>query len=474
MRRPLPRHFFLPFAALLLSFTACGSDSNTPPDGPDNPGGPPTGERKPPTFTEVLQSATTTAPGKTVTFEVTASDPQNSALTFTWSATSGSIVERETTATRSKVDWTLTSCGGAPTVTVVVTNAYELSTSTSFAFAQLPTCAWVATGPLGTPRTGLTATALPSGKVLITGGLITRTDLEYLSSTELYDPATHSWSAAAPLSVPRYEHTATLLSSGKVLVAGGVDASSSTTVHASAELYDPATNTWSAAGSMATARQGHTATLLSSGKVLVVAGVGRATAEEYDPATNTWSPAAALTAPRDLHTATLLPSGKVLVTGGVVDTVATASAVLYDPTNRSWSPAAPMATARSGHTATLLPSGKLLVTGGSGASTLASSELYDPATNSWAPAGAMVVSRMQHAAVLLPSGKVLVAGGRSGTPVTSAELYDPAANTWTATDFMNWPRDRPIAVLSSQQALIVGGYTGKNLDYATAGELYSP
>lgn len=452
-------------AVLWLSIASCNPAQG---DGDDD-------EHLGPVFTETYQSATTANPGDTVTFEVSASDPENNRLTFEWSATSGTLVERLTTATSSMVDWTVSSCGGGPSVTVVVTNPFGLSASTTFTFIQLPSCAWVSTGLLGTPRTGITATRLPSGKVLITGGVTAHTDLEYLSSTELYDPATRSWSAAAPLSVSRYSHTATLLSSGQILVTGGIDATSSTLFHASTELYDPATDSWTAGPPMSTTRYGHTATLLASGKVLVVTGIGRGTSEEYDPATRTWSPTSALTTLRYSHAATLLPSGEVLVTGGIVDNIATASAELYDPVSRTWSATTSMAAARYGHNALLLPSGKVLVTGGYATSTLSSAELYDPATRSWTAVPSMIVPRMDHAAALLPSGKVLVAGGRNGLPTTSAELYDPATNAWTSADFMRWPRDRPVAVpLASGQILLVGGYTGNNLDYATVAELYSP
>jgi len=118
------------------------------------------------------------------------------------------------------------------------------------------------------------------------------------------------------LATARYFHTATLLPNGKVLVAGGAIGY---TPLASAELYDPATGTWTATESLHTARFFHTATLLPNGKVLVAGGAGNgylASAELYDPATETWTATGSLHTARDLHTATLLPNGKVLVAGG--------------------------------------------------------------------------------------------------------------------------------------------------------------
>jgi hypothetical protein len=177
---------------------------------------------------------------------------------------------------------------------------------------------------------------------------------------------------------------------------------------------------------LATARQAHAATLLPSGKVLVTGGQGAGnSAELYDPATNTWSAAASFVTARYIHTSTLLPSGKVLVAGGFGGDFI-ASAEVYDPATNTWSAGGSLVTARSAPTATLLPSGKVLVMGG-GASgiILASAELYDPATNAWASAGTLANARNTHTATLLPSGQVLVAGGQNNSGYPPAERYDP-------------------------------------------------
>src|ERR1051326_7110093 len=148
---------------------------------------------------------------------------------------------------------------------------------------------------------------------------------------------------------PRQNHTATLLPNGQVLVAGGRDG---TNILASAELFDPASGTWSLTSSMGFQRAWHAATLLQSGKVLVTGGYDAsnalATEEVYDPATGLWSPIAPMATKRSGgHTATLLPSGQVLVAGGADGTDDVSTAELYDPVSGTWSPAASMTTPRA-------------------------------------------------------------------------------------------------------------------------------
>lgn len=234
---------------------------------------------------------------------------------------------------------------------------------------------WTLTGSLAAGREYHTATLLPNGKVLVAGG-------DYLTSAELYDPATGAWTSTGSLTTGREAHSATLLQNGKVLVAGGRKVNSLTQV----ELYDPATGTWSAAAPLSAARANHGATLLANGKVLVTAGFDYgnnsrplASAELYDPATNSWSSAGSLAAARSLHTATLLPDGRVLVAGGAnASGVAMASAQLFDPASGTWTNTASLNTARVVHTATLLPNSNVLFAGGdsSNAAALASAELY--------------------------------------------------------------------------------------------------
>jgi hypothetical protein len=239
--------------------------------------------------------------------------------------------------------------------------------------------------------------------------------------------------------------TATLLPDGEVLVTGGVIGCCPGPALRSAELYNPAAGTWARTGSMTAGRELHTATLLRDGRVLIAGGCSTnlcggylASAELYDPRTGKFTATGSMTTPRAGATATLLPDGDVLVAGGQscggLSCPALASAELYHPPAGTWTAVSSMGTSRTGATATLLKDGQVLVAGGcaglceSSAPVLAATaELFDPATGTWHPTGSLHDARAGHVATLLPDGSVLVAGGldQNFSPLSSAELYTP-------------------------------------------------
>lgn len=299
---------------------------------------------------------------------------------------------------------------------------------------------WVLSGTtLAVHRAVHTATLLPNGQILIAGGYGNTTgnteSATFFTSAELLTDSIDSGggisdSSTGSMNHARYNHTATLLPSGLVLVAGGNDGTGDIT---ECELYNPATGTWSVTGSMATAREAHTATSLPNGKVLVTGGGnGTTSCEIYDPSAGTWSTTGSMHYARTYHTAVLLQcSGEVLVAGGGDAGDASTSAELYNPETGTWTVTGSMNIARTTQGMNLLPiSGKVLVDGGldPSYSALSSAELYDPTSGTWSMAAPMANEHggEQHTSTLMPNGKVLVVGGGTDTGWTyGTDLYNP-------------------------------------------------
>ena len=296
---------------------------------------------------------------------------------------------------------------------------------------------WASTGSLATARTLHSAALLSTGKVLVAAGY---DGTNALATAQLYDPAAGTFAATGALAGARYWHTVTVLPNGKVLVAGGTAQASGginpTSALATAELYDPALGTWTSTGSFAGGvRYAHTATLLQNGKVLVAGGGDgtgttgtRQTAELYDPATGTWTATGSLVAARRFHSAVLLPNGKVLLAGGTNGSAALSSAELYDPLSGTFTATGSLAAVRYRCQMVLLPSGVALLAGGTSNSTTAlnTAQLYDPVAGTWRSTSNNMSNRRHGASLtLLQSGKVLAAGGDANTgPVATADLYD--------------------------------------------------
>ncbi|HSS62078.1 MAG TPA: kelch repeat-containing protein [Candidatus Limnocylindrales bacterium] len=273
-------------------------------------------------------------------------------------------------------------------------------------------------------------------------------------------PNQGQWSSLPPMSVPRLAFTATLLLDGRVLIAGGrtrpfadsPDGSPTSAV----EIFDPATRTFSRVPSLGTPRDGHTTTLLPSGKVLVAGGDPIGTAEIYDPVSNTWSLTARMKSRRFDHAAALISGGRVLVTGGgsapPVGISARGSqraqlpAEIYDPAADTWTVAAtPILDRPEYPTATALRDLRVLVVGGqylynSPDEATETAEVYDPRTNRWSATTpeTRTGARQYHTATLLPTGNVLVAGGwQDGREIAWSVLYNPITNSWTQLPNMN-------------------------------------
>ncbi|WP_194775694.1 Kelch repeat-containing protein [Pararhodonellum marinum] len=273
----------------------------------------------------------------------------------------------------------------------------------------------------------------------------------------------------ADMQTPRAAHTATRLNDGSVLICGGFEGSNTKRL-SSAEIYDPASKSFTKTARLTTPRIAHSSSLMSGGKVLIAGGYdGNAlsTTEIYDPESKTFSKGPDLNTPRYGHTATLLPDGKILIAGGVGPGWTFLSSVeIYDFQTNEFIPVKDMALARESHTATLLKNGNVLITGGhrdrrENLKVYASAEIYDSKSNQFSPTGSMNIPRHKHDAVLLSDGKVLVNGGadKRDSPYASAEIYDPITAQFTSISDMNYPRykHQETSILLPDNTVLIGG-----------------
>jgi len=344
---------------------------------------------------------------------------------------------------------------------------------------------------MNTARGGHTATLLLDGKVLITGGWAGSTTW---ASAELYDPVTRTFTPTSDMTTVRYCHTATLLPNGKVLIAGGQSRLNGTlndavSAVATTELYDASTGTFSAAGNMTQARACHTAILLDTGQVLIAGGSAgngnMASAELYDPITGAFTPTGDMTEP-GCETATLLANGKVLITrlGGYGPPN---HAELYDPATGTFTRTGSMVYLDQGigPAAVLLPNGRVLIAGGflgEDYGFSAHAELYEPATGAFTPASNMTDGLTPETATLLGDGTAFIVGrgfihaaASTGVCCTgSVEVYDPATSTFVSSGNTPPVGGQTATLLPDGTVLLSGGWLGYPPSSLSLSEIYHP
>ena len=372
-----------------------------------------------------------------------------------------------------------------PTQYCAVTNGSGTIASanvTSVAITCISTGSFVSTGSMAASRQWHTATLLNNGMVLVAGGFyfVSASNSGFLTSAELYNPATGTFTSTGSMAAARVGQSATLLNNGQVLIAGG-------SVDASAELYNPVTGTFSSAGNMIAARFWPTATLLNNGQVLIAGGADTnlsaaytdvvASAELYNPATGNFTATGSMTGPREFHSATLLNNGQVLIAGGVDNNLdVLASAELYDPATGTFTATGNMTTSRQYQTATLLNNGQVLIAAGAPdefGDVLASAELYDPATGIFTATPSMTSPREGHTASLLNNGQVLIAGGDDAIDyLSSAELYDPATGNFVAAPNMTDSRELHTSTLLNNGKVLIAA--GMHSNTIASADLYLP
>jgi galactose oxidase-like protein len=297
-------------------------------------------------------------------------------------------------------------------------------------------------GDMPTPRYQHTATLLADGRVLIAGGRSLQDPL--LATTELWDPATEAFTAGPSLVVPRFGHTATRLADGRVLIVGGIVASVPTEVGTrQIELWDPATGAFRAAGLTTFPHTaGLSTALLADGRLLIIGGVDCNVAPDGTPLDR----AARLRCqPRKLTTE------------------------IWDPATEAVTPTGSLEEEHDWASARLLADGRVFVLGGGGLPTIGA-EVWDPATGAWSRGGAPAHARLGgQSATLLPDGRVLVVGGQTGTlngdpfppPLRTAAIWDPTSSSFSPSGAMALGRERHTATLLADGRVLVDGGIGE-------------
>jgi hypothetical protein len=328
-----------------------------------------------------------------------------------------------------------------------------------------------------TARAEHTATLLSDGKVLIAGGF--SAGGASLASAELYDPSSGTFTATGNMTAARGRHTAVLLANGNVLIAGGRTNRVLGADVTSAELYDPSTGVFTAIGSLigncCYAWAGGTSSLLSDGRVLIAT---ENNAEIYDPATGIFALAGAYNTPvYAIYATTLLADGRVLFVASFDSASNNETDELFDPKTNTFSPTGTRINGTIITTATLLTNGTVLFVEGLGSIAGPNTEIYDPVSGTFTQVGHSLYDHTSGTATRLDDGRVLIAGGESSSSPNPGgnpgiEVYVPATGTFAPAGSLSAGRfSHTATLLTDGTLLIAGGYTAWDQPTASA-EIY--
>jgi hypothetical protein len=314
------------------------------------------------------------------------------------------------------------------------------------AISAMPTApqiqGWSSFGDLAQPRSFARVVALPSGEILVVGGLDPKDPQVTNESVELIDPLSTKVTLLPQRLLGRLHQSVTVTTKERVVMAGGVEWQGS---HWSpvdrVDVYDPTSRTWYAAAPMLVSRSDHISVALADGRVLAIGGNQGvkllASTEIYDPRANKWTPGPSMPRPRTQHAAVTLRDGRVMVVGGIdSDGGPTDTTFMYDPATNKWSDGPHMTMPRLQQATVVLPNGDVMLAGGDGIAG-SSSEIYVAREDKFVAAGTLVQPRLVAQVAALSDGRVVLTGGLPPTmtsyrPLTSTEIWDPITRTWRA------------------------------------------